>query len=1255
MRIDDFTNQYPLSKTLRFELIPQGKTLEHIQEKGFLEQDDKRAIDYQKLKKLIDEYHKVFIENSLKGLQLDNLDDYAEWYQKKDKDESDKKAFQKTKDQLRKQIADAFTSQEKFKNLFAKELIKEDLLQFVKKEDQSLVNEFKDFTTYFTGFHENRRNMYVADEKATAIAYRIINENLPKYIDNLNIFYLIKDESESLIEEFKTALVEMEEVTQGRSLEDIFTLSFFNETITQRGIELYNIIIGGRTADEGKIKIKGINEYINLFNQQQKDKRKRLPKFKQLYKQILSDRNSISFVLDNFENDNQLLECIEQFYQSGICHFESDGNTIDLLNTIRSFLNSVESFDLSKIYLRNDTSITDISQRVFGDWSLIRDALGSLYEIHSPLKTKERRDKFEERKERWVIKTSYFDINTLQDAIDNYDSETVKAKNSPNCIAKHLGAMGKNEETSSDLVEDIRQNYAAIRDLLNNPYPENEKLSNAKDQVGLIKNLLDSILNLVHFLKPFNINNEVFEKDESFYSIFTPLYEQLASGIPLYNKVRNYLTQKPYSISKVKLNFENSTLLNGWDVNKEVDNSCVLFRRNDHYYLGIMDKKHNKVFDRDVPECSNPATSYEKMNYKLLPGANKMLPKVFLSKKGVETYNPSFEIIENYKSETHKKGEHFIINDMRKLIDYFKECISLHPDWKHFEHKFSATESYEDLSGFYREVEKQGYKITFKNIDASYIERLVDEGKLYLFQIYNKDFSPFSKGTPNMHTLYWKMLFDKINLINVVYKLNGEAEVFYRKSSIKEGNKIVHKANKPLQSKNELNIKKESSFAYDIIKDRRYTLDKFQFHVPITMNFSATGTDNINQIVNRFLKNNTEINIIGLDRGERHLIYYTLINQQGEILEQGSLNEISNEKQKVNYKDLLVKKEGDRTQARKDWNTIENIKEIKEGYLSQVVHKIATLMVEKKAIVVMEDLNIGFMRGRQKVERQVYQKLEKMMIDKLNYLVFKTKSPNIPGGLLKALQLTNKFESFKSMYKQSGFLFYVPAWNTSKIDPTTGFVDFLKPKYESIEKSKTFFSKFHSIRFNGTDNYFEFDFDYNDFTGKAEDTKTLWTVCTQGNERYSWNNRLNKGAGTIEKINVTESLQLLLDEKKIPYAGGNNLINDINEQESAEFFKKLTKLLSITLCLRHSNGQSGASEKDYILSPVKNGDGLFFNSNETDNSLPKDADANGAYHIALKGLWALQQINHSEDMRKINLAITNKEWLQFVQNKLYKL
>lgn len=64
-----------------------------------------------------------------------------------------------------------------------------------------------------------------------------------------------------------------------------------------------------------------------------------------------------------------------------------------------------------------------------------------------------------------------------------------------------------------------------------------------------------------------------------------------------------------------------------------------------------------------------------------------------------------------------------------------------------------------------------------------------------------------------------------------------------------------------------------------------------------------------------------------------------------------------------------------------------------------------------------------------------------------------------------------------------------------------------------------------------------------------------------------------------------------------------------------------------------------------------NENGEFFNSEKAGDNLPKDADANGAFNIARKGLWVLQQIRKTdeENLTKLKLAISNREWLQFAQ------
>jgi CRISPR-associated protein Cpf1 len=272
----------------------------------------------------------------------------------------------------------------------------------------------------------------------------------------------------------------------------------------------------------------------------------------------------------------------------------------------------------------------------------------------------------------------------------------------------------------------------------------------------------------------------------------------------------------------------------------------------------------------------------------------------------------------------------------------------------------------------------------------------------------------------------------------------------------------------------------------------------------------------------------------------------------------------------------------------------------------------------------------------------VYQKFEKMLIDKLNYLVFKEAKQTEAGGLMNALQLTSKFDSFKTMGKQSGFLYYVPAWNTSKIDPSTGFVNFLDTNYSSVENAIKFFSQFSHIHYNAKMDCFEFSFDYAKFTTKAEGSQTLWTVYTHGQERYRYNVQ-NK---TSSKVNVGAELKALFSKYKIEFIHENNLVDDIIAVKEKDFHTKLLTFLSITLTLRQS---ISGTDVDFILSPVKNKSGHFFDSRISKSHEPIDSDANGAFHIALKGLWVLEQIKKAEDLNSLKLAISNKEWLQFAQ------
>ena len=143
---------------------------------------------------------------------------------------------------------------------------------------------------------------------------------------------------------------------------------------------------------------------------------------------------------------------------------------------------------------------------------------------------------------------------------------------------------------------------------------------------------------------------------------------------------------------------------------------------------------------------------------------------------------------------------------------------------------------------------------------------------------------------------------------------------------------------------------------------------------------------------------------------------------EGKILEQKSFNVIHG----FDYHESWSQREKQRVAARQAWTAIGRIKDLKEGYLSLVVHEIAQMMIKYQAVVVLENLNTGFKRVRGGIsEKAVYQQFEKMLIEKLNFLVFKDRAMDQEGGVLKAYQLTDSFTSFAKLGNQSGFLFYI--------------------------------------------------------------------------------------------------------------------------------------------------------------------------------------------------------------------------------------
>ena len=1263
-----FIGVLPVTKTLRNELIPTETTKKNIAQLDLLTEDEIRAQNREKLKEMMDDYYRDVIDSTLHaGIAVDwsYLFSCMRNHLRENSKES-KRELERTQDSIRSQIHDKFAERADFKDMLAAPIVTKLLPAYIKQNSKyserydecvGILKMYGKFTTSLKDYFKNRENIFSKEKKSTAVGYRIVEENAEIFQRNQNAYDRICKIVGLDLHELDN---EITAYVDGRTLKEVCSDEGFAKVITQEGIDRYNEAIGA------------VNQYMNLFCQKNKALKPGQFQMKRLHKQILCKGTTSFEIPKKFENDKQVFEAINSFTE--IVTKNND------LNRLLKIAQHVNDYDMKRIYVAADAYST-ISQKISKKWNLIEECLMDYYSDSLPGKGKSKETKIQKA----IEDEKYRSVSQLNEIIDKY------------YVEKTGQSVWKVESYISSLAETIK--LELCHEIEND---EKRNLIEDDDKISKIKELLDMYMNVFHIIKAFRVN-EVLNFDETFYSEMDEIYQDMQEIVPVYNHVRNYVTQKPYKQEKYRLYFHTPTLANGWSKSKEYDNNAIILVRDGKYYVGIFNTKSKPSKELIKGHLSESDNDYKKMNYFLLQRPHMNLPHVFITANH-DFYKPSKYILDNYKKGKQvKSNKNFDIRFCRDLIDYFKECIKKHPDWNKFNFEFSATETYEDISAFYREVEKQGYRVEWTYINSEDIQRLEEDGQLFLFQIYNKDFAVGSTGKPNLHTLYLKNLFSEENLRDIVLKLNGETEIFFRKSSVQKP--VIHRCGSVLvnrtyeiaengttrvqsipeseymelyryfNSEKQIELSDEAkkyldkvqcnTAKTDIVKDYRYTMDKFLIHLPITINFKVDKGNNVNAIAQQYIAEQEDLHVIGIDRGERNLIYVSVIDMYGNIVEQKSFNlveQISSQgvKRYYDYKEKLQNREEERDKARKSWKTIGKIKELKEGYLSSVIHEIAQMVVKYNAIIAMEDLNYGFKRGRFKVERQVYQKFETMLISKLNYLADKSLAVDEPGGILRGYQMTYVPDNIKNVGRQCGIIFYVPAAYTSKIDPTTGFINAFKRDVVSTNDAKeNFLMKFDSIQYDIEKGLFKFSFDYKNFaTHKLTLTKTKWDVYTNGT-------RIQKvkveGHWLSREVELTTKMKELLDDSHILYEEGQNILDDLREMKDiTTVVNGILEIFWLTVQLR--NSRTDNPDYDRIISPVLNYKGEFFDSDQykayvdaQKAPLPSDADANGAFCIALKGMYTANQIKENwvegEKLPADCLKIEHASWLAFMQGE----
>jgi len=398
-------------------------------------------------------------------------------------------------------------------------------------------------------------------------------------------------------------------------------------------------------------------------------------------------------------------------------------------------------------------------------------------------------------------------------------------------------------------------------------------------------------------------------------------------------------------------------------------------------------------------------------------------------------------------------------------------------------------------------------------------------------------------------------------------------------------------------------------------------------------------------------------------------------------VDQASLNKIND----VDYCEKLRTREKERLEQRKSWKAISQIKDLKRGYISQVIHKLSELVIKHNAIIVFEDLNMRFKEVRGGIERSAYQQLEKALIEKFGYLVFKDKDPLEAGGVLNGYQLSAPFESFEKMGKQNGVIFYTNPEYTSTTDPVTGWRQhiYIKSDATDNEALKVFTEKI-GIGWSDDKQSYTFSYDQKDFWGDSPARKWVLYANAPRLERYRndagyWTTRETNSNDLLRKLfevwdfdqpegDISEQIAMMYEEGKLK---GEKIISE----KSQRFFKALRYALNLTQQIRNSDSIRYVYERDaqgdivedsqgkmvvkeigenvdFIASPVV----PFFT---TPNPYTKEnlcglvienGDANGAYNIARKGIMMLERIKQTQ--ANPDLYISKSDWDEWLMKDI---
>ncbi len=1201
---------FPVTKTLAFRLIPVGKTGQHLKRQQTLEKAAELKEDYNNLKGAADRIHKAFIERTLSGFHLkylsegakDSIQEYADIFLSGTLSPEDKEqSLSEIAASLRRQVADAFkvvryNEKSSMLDALASKALLTDLLpaEDLSNKEKASLGRLSQYTTYMRPYFEARDRMYDDKQEGHTIPVRIVDDNLPIHLGNTRVFDALPEEVVSGAADIFNALASG---LQAFELRDVFTPSFYSTLCPQGAIDAYNTLIGGISNEDGT-RIQGLNELINQYNQKQGKDGKKLKQFKKLKKQILSDRKSLSWLPAAITDDRQAV----------LAAFG--------LEEILAGFNQAEStaWDTASVHV-DAKRLSNYSHTVFGNWKTAERCLEKSIAEANPKKNREGDKGYAERIGKIFKAAKYFSLDDIHGAVAKHgdlDPDSPYLAASPALRLYYMNEIAA--KVASARVSIAGLHAHVDEDGVPDGKLGQDALSGKLGTGAYMKDFLEQFNDAKNAALVFTDLGGILDTDQDFYTgvvdFFGDIAHELKTG---FDAIRNYLTKKPFSTDKIQLYFENPKLLDGWDTNKEPDNRGVILRAGNDIYLGILPPHAKRLFYGE--EHLDPESPLKKMDVKFIPNPHMMLPKVAFSKKAVAEGTIPEAVMSLYRSG--KAVKDYTKEEVSLMVDFYKKVIASNGDWAVFGFEFKKTDEYERLADFYHDVATQGYKTVFNGVSRSFIDEAVEDGYLYLFQVSCQDMLEKHTGKDgNYKALLYEALSGKAGCD---VRLCGGGSVYFRPASLPR--KVTHPAGVPIRTKNPDSARESVTYAFDLIKDRRYTEDRYAFHIPVSIypEADAYGAMSVNRRVQEIVRENPGMYVLGINRGERNLISIAVTAPDGTIVEQRNLNVFDN----FDYRRKLAEREKERTENRRNWTSVKDIKNIKAGYLTRVVGEIVRLVKKYGCVIAMERLDMDFKTGRQAFEKNVYEQFERDLVSRLSFLADKNEADRF--GTVLQLANPGKTEIERTRFPQNGILFLMNPAHVSKTDPLTGFVNRLNLHFGKIAEAEAIIDRFDGFRFNPQSGRFVLTFHYDKAAPEKEagDGKKTWNIETYG-ERVEQEQVEDAPAGTYaDKVTVlTDAMQKLLDGAGIDWKDGKDLLAGLKGR-GTEFYRSFFDLLRLTM--RCTNWYNNTREFR-IVGCTANAAGQFYDSRRAPERLPKDGDTLAAWNIARKAHIVLKNI-----------------------------